>query len=152
MKFGQLIEYNTRNIFLEKSYTKCSRETICRPFSKKSKLSTSLKQKSYPLYSLLFIVYQVEGYQNTLKLRCRPLGFTSDKAFLKIEKRCGTSLPVSFFAWVLVEKYFSCDILLTDQISLSGCYYFVRYWALYVFQLLINHVVTSQTFKLTISF
>ena len=23
MKFGQFIEYNTRNIFLEKSYTKC---------------------------------------------------------------------------------------------------------------------------------
>ena len=23
MKFGQLIEYNMRNIFLEKSYTKC---------------------------------------------------------------------------------------------------------------------------------
>ena len=28
MKFGQLIEYNVRNIFLEKSYTKCGRETI----------------------------------------------------------------------------------------------------------------------------
>ena len=24
MKFGQLIEYNTRNMFLEKSYKKCS--------------------------------------------------------------------------------------------------------------------------------
>ena len=28
MKFGQLIEYNMRKIFLEKSYTKCGRETI----------------------------------------------------------------------------------------------------------------------------
>ena len=36
MKFGQLIEHNTRNIFLEKSYTKCGRETIPRPFSKTS--------------------------------------------------------------------------------------------------------------------
>ena len=27
MKFGQLIEYNMRNIFLEKLYTKCGRET-----------------------------------------------------------------------------------------------------------------------------
>ena len=35
MKFGQLIEYNMKNIFLEKSYTKCGRETIPRPFSKK---------------------------------------------------------------------------------------------------------------------
>ena len=35
MKFGQLIEYNMRNIFLEKSHTKCDGETIPRPFSKK---------------------------------------------------------------------------------------------------------------------
>ena len=38
MKFGQLIEYNMRNIFVEKSYTKCAGETIPRPLSKKSKL------------------------------------------------------------------------------------------------------------------
>ena len=44
MRFGQLIEYNMRNIFLEKSYTKCGGETIPRPFSKKSKLSISLDQ------------------------------------------------------------------------------------------------------------
>ena len=42
MKFGQLLEYNMRNIFVEKSYTKCSGETIPRPFSKKLKLSRSL--------------------------------------------------------------------------------------------------------------
>ena len=42
MKFGQLIEYNMKNIFLEKSYTKCGGETIPRPFSKKPKLSISL--------------------------------------------------------------------------------------------------------------
>ena len=35
-KFGQIIEYNMRNIFLE--------ETIPRPFIKKSKLSISLDQ------------------------------------------------------------------------------------------------------------
>ena len=31
MKFGQLIEYDTRNIFLEKLYTKCGEETSPRP-------------------------------------------------------------------------------------------------------------------------
>ena len=35
VKFGQLIECNTRNIFPEKSYTKCGEENIPRPFSKK---------------------------------------------------------------------------------------------------------------------
>ena len=48
MKFGQLIEYNMRNIFIEKSYTKCAGETIPRPLFlrpfKKSKLSISLDQ------------------------------------------------------------------------------------------------------------
>ena len=54
-----------RNVlFFEKSYTKRDRETIPRPFSKK----------------------QVENYQNILKLRCRPLAFTSYKAFLKKTK------------------------------------------------------------------
>ena len=35
MKFGQLIEYNVKNIFLEKRYTKYGRETILRPFYNK---------------------------------------------------------------------------------------------------------------------
>ena len=34
MKFGQLIEYNMRNIFLEKSCTKDGGETSPKPFSK----------------------------------------------------------------------------------------------------------------------
>ena len=32
IKFGQLIGYNVRNIFLEKSYTKCDGEASLRPF------------------------------------------------------------------------------------------------------------------------
>ena len=42
MEFGQLIECNIRNIFLEKSYTKCDGQTSPRPFSEKLKLSVSL--------------------------------------------------------------------------------------------------------------
>ena len=45
MKSGQLIEYNMRNISVEKSYTKCAGETIPRPLSKKSKLNISLDQQ-----------------------------------------------------------------------------------------------------------
>ena len=44
MKFGKLIEYNMRNIFDEKSYTKCAGESIPRPLSKISTLSISLDQ------------------------------------------------------------------------------------------------------------
>ena len=44
MKFGQLVECNMRNIFLEKSYTKCDEETSLRPFPEKLKLSLSVDQ------------------------------------------------------------------------------------------------------------
>ena len=44
MKFDQLIEYNMRNIFVEKLYIKCAGETIPSPLSKKSKLSISVDQ------------------------------------------------------------------------------------------------------------
>ena len=44
VKFGQLIEYNMRNIFLEKSYASCGREASPRPFSGKLVLSISLDQ------------------------------------------------------------------------------------------------------------
>ena len=56
MKFGQLMRYNMRSIFLGKLYTKCGGETILRLFSKKSKLSLSLDQYSKVLYSL-FLFY-----------------------------------------------------------------------------------------------
>ena len=44
MKFGQLIEDNARNIFLEKSDLKCGGETSPRLFSGKLKISISLDQ------------------------------------------------------------------------------------------------------------
>ena len=56
MKFGQMIEYNMTNIFLQKSYTKCGGETSPRPCSEKLKLSISLDQWSKVLCSL-FLLY-----------------------------------------------------------------------------------------------
>ena len=53
MKFGQLIEYKIRNIFLKKTYTKCDRETFPRSFSKNSKLNISLDQYS-KVFDILF--------------------------------------------------------------------------------------------------
>ena len=47
MKFGQFIEYNMGNIFLEKSYIKYVGETIPRSFSKIAKLSITLDPKFY---------------------------------------------------------------------------------------------------------
>ena len=43
-EFDQLIGYNMKNIFLEKSKTKYGGETSPRPFFERSKLSISLNQ------------------------------------------------------------------------------------------------------------
>ena len=85
-----------RNIFLEKSWTKCGGETSRRRifFLKKIKIE-HIDQRSY---SFLKFYVQVEDYQNILKLRCKPLAFISYKAFLKSKKRSGSSVPGSFSA------------------------------------------------------
>ena len=72
-KFGQLIEYNMRNIFLEKSYTKYGEETIPRPFSKKSKIVHISGYINYSFTPFVLIVFQVEGYRNILKLAVEQL-------------------------------------------------------------------------------
>ena len=55
MKYGQLIKYNTRNIFLEKSYIKCGGETISRPLSKKKKKNPAyLGISSLKFYTVCF--------------------------------------------------------------------------------------------------
>ena len=62
MKFGQLIEYNIRNIFLEILHTKCGGKTSSRPFSIKSKLSISLDQQSEVLWTFFLLFIQIERY------------------------------------------------------------------------------------------
>ena len=69
MKLGQLIKYNMRNVFLEKSYTKSGGEASRRPFYNKVKLSVSPDQKSKMVQSLFLLHMQVKLYQNMLKLR-----------------------------------------------------------------------------------
>ena len=46
MKFGQVIEYNMRNVFLEKWNASGGAEASLRPFYRKSKLNISLDQQS----------------------------------------------------------------------------------------------------------
>ena len=64
MRYGQSIEYIMRNNFLEKSNTRCGRETSSILFKKKSKLRTSLEQQSELSYSLLLLYVLVEDYRN----------------------------------------------------------------------------------------
>ena len=60
MKFGQLIEYNMRNIFLEKLCPKCGR-----------KLSINSHWMNNVKHSKVFLLYvQIELYQYILILTC----------------------------------------------------------------------------------
>ena len=78
MKFGQEIEYNLSNIFLEESYAKCGGGTISRSLFKKSKLSISLDQYSKALYIWFLLVFKLQSTSIYPK-----------KAFLKIKKWSG---------------------------------------------------------------
>ena len=60
MKLGQLKEYNMRNIFLKKSYTKYGGEIILGPFSRKSKLSISLDQNIYNISSTHLLLRHIK--------------------------------------------------------------------------------------------
>ena len=80
MKFCQLIEYNIRGIFLEKSYTECGGGTSPRPYlSAYISLSyISLDQQPENLFRLFLLYVQADCYRNILSLRCRSFDF---KAF-----------------------------------------------------------------------
>ena len=141
MQFGQLIEWNMRNIFLEKSYTKCSGETSPKPFSEKLKLNIFLNQQSKNLYSLFLLDGKFRAIEIYWNLAADHLLSPDIKLFLK-KKRPETSL----------NFYFSGFILIIDQISLSGYLDFARYWVICVLKLFVNQVVTSWILKLTLSF
>ena len=55
IKVDPEIEYDMRNIFVKKSYTKCAGEKIPRPLSKKPKLSISLDRYCEILSKLLLL-------------------------------------------------------------------------------------------------
>ena len=98
MKFGQLIQYNMRNIFIGKSYTKCGRETIPRSLSKKIKLSISLDQQCKVLNSLLLLYANLRAIKTLLNQPADHLLLPNIKLFQKKNKQSGTSFPASFSA------------------------------------------------------
>ena len=131
MKIGQLIEYNIRNIFIEKLYTKYGGEASPRPFHKNQNW-TYLWTNSLKCYKVCFYcMFKSKVYQNIFKLKCRTLVFILYKAFffLKKKKMIWNSSSCLAFCMTLEEKYFSSYILLTDEISLPGSLYFLRFVA-----------------------
>ena len=105
MKFGQLIGYNMRIIFLEKSYTNGGGESIPQDPFLKNQNWVYLWINSLKIYTVCFYSTLSCGYRDILKLSYRSLAFTSCKAFFKNKKRSRTSLPTSFSVWFFKRSY-----------------------------------------------
>ena len=90
MKLGNVIEYNTRNIFF-KDHTQNVAEKIFPEHFLKIQNSAYLWMHGIK-FQFIFLVSQVEGYQIILKLSSRLLAFASYKIFYKSKMRSGTSL------------------------------------------------------------
>ena len=119
MKFGMLIKYNVRNIFLQKYCKKWGRETSSRPIFVFVFLKASYKVKTSCPHLIFNILVDLHLDIQWNKLYNIYIYIYRYAQFLFFTKWSGTSFSTSFF---------SCYILLTDQISLFGCLYFLRYW------------------------
>ena len=131
MKFGQLTEYNMRKIFLEKSCAKCGGETIPRPFPKKSKIKhiSGSRVWSYTVCCNCISSWVLSKY---IGIKLQTTCFYLIERFSKKTRRSGTNLFASFSAWFLRNIFILLYSINLDQISLSDCLYFMRYWALCV--------------------
>ena len=87
-------------------------------------------------------------YETKLQATC----FFLIKSFFKKQKEVWNYSPLLNFCMIFQVKCFSCNILLADQISLSGWLLFARYCAICVLQLFINQVVTPLILKLSLYF
>ena len=83
IKFGQLIEYNMKNLFFKKIIQKMWWRNYSHILFQKIRIEhpwiNSLK--FYTVF--FFIVWQIDGCRNILKVSCRSFAFTSYKDFLK---------------------------------------------------------------------
>ena len=114
VKSGQVIEYNMRNIFLEKSYIKSTGKTSSQPFSKKIKIEP-LDQQSRVSYSF-FIVCPSGGLSQYFKTKVKTTCFSLIQSFFK-KSKSGTSSPALFSAWFLKKNI--SHIILSGKISQS---------------------------------
>ena len=99
-----LVSYRiyVRNIFLEKSFTKCE-QVLPGPFLK-NRHWAYLWINSLKFYLVCFYCMASWGLLIIWKLSCRPFVFTSNRNFLKTKRGLELVPPVTVSAWFLKKN------------------------------------------------
>ena len=141
MKLSQSIEYNKRNIFIQKLCRKLGRETSFRPpFILKKWLIWSKSNWSAAWFQYFSIALNFGYNKNNLH---KTLDYWS-RDILSFNFP-GKGLYTTFCVW-----FFKKNVSYVKNVSDS--LYFSRYWEICVLKLIINQAVTSQNLKLFLSF
>ena len=90
-------------------------------------------------YYFLIVVVKIKPLIS--KINCFIYVNESPLKVMKIRKGSGNSFSTTFCVWFFKKKF--SHILLTDQIYLSDCLFFLRYWTICVLQWFLSQVVTS---------
>ena len=133
--FGQFIKYSKRTIFLQKSCRKSGKETSSRLFLKKQK--NFIKASALQLSFNIFLQFSTWTYINSKLYKIQTID-PEIQSILIFQKRVFEQFLNLILSMIFREKCFSRYIILTDEISLSDCPYFLRYWAISVLQLLFS--------------
>ena len=139
MKHGQLIEYNKRNTFLEKLCGKWGRETSPRSFFNLKKCLMWGKRKWFAAQFQYVSIALNMAYNKNKLYKTLDYGFRDMLNFIFSEK----GLVLISASHDFFKKLFLMLHSITDQISLSDCLYFSKYWAICVLWLFVNQAVTS---------
>ena len=130
MKFDQLKEYNMRKIFL-KNYTQDVTEKLDpNPFLRNQNW-VYLWINSLKFYIVYLYCMPSWGLSKYIETKLQTTCFYFLQSFFRKQKRSLELVSLSHFLHDFWRKTFSCYILLTDQIWLSSCFCFLRYWAMY---------------------
>ena len=105
MKFGQLIGYNMRNIFLEENRTQNAVEILFPdPSLKNQNLLYLWIIGLKVLYSCFYCIPSWGGVSKSIETKVQTICFHLIQNFLKHKRRSGSSFPVWFFAWLLKKN------------------------------------------------
>ena len=125
MKFGQLIEHNVRNVFLQKSCRKWVWETSLGLLSVFKKALYKVKASCCHLSFHIF--WQISTWVYT-KVNFITLQTVDPEIYwisllVSLQRYTETSFPATFCVWFLKKNV--SHVLLNDQISLPDCLYFL---------------------------